>query len=143
MEGKYRFSEEFLRESRRNGMSGQRPTPEEVGAGTCHSLSDNWEKPIPSSYQLIRITFYIALEWYAFLMPTLWRVWASKILWQFPSVEGVGKKVLCHLPPKTGGFSIEIYQNCDSDFIFIEQKEQFSTQLEGYKKEFFWFVNSS
>ena len=36
MEGKYGFSKGFMRESRTNGMAGQRPAPKEVGAGACH-----------------------------------------------------------------------------------------------------------
>ena len=39
--GKVRVSKGFLRESRMNGMAGQRPAPQEVGAGACHSF------PIP------------------------------------------------------------------------------------------------
>ena len=120
------FPRDFLRESCRNGMAGRRPAPKEGGGkgglrpvipSKQLSRGKSQEKPIPSRHWLIRITFYIALEWYKFYACS----WGSTHRNSRHGLQEEGPciKILCMLPRDK---TLRAPTSSDSYYCKIHQK---------------------
>ena len=99
------------------------------------SRGKSWRKPIPSRHWLIRIIFYVALEWWELFMPTLLRwVLASKFSSQFPSLDGIDIKVFLLSPStKQEGLCIEIYKEWWFTFQSCKKNNHFQLNFKSIK----------